>query len=57
MGCIITAEELKLALDNAGCETKDGAYKVRGNITSFMGLGDEFCIGDDAEYFANGEAM
>jgi hypothetical protein len=32
-----------------------GRPKVGGSITSFMGAGDEFLIGDDAYYLKDGE--
>ena len=50
-------EELRAALIVAGADRDDeGAFILSGNITSFMGAGDEFVVGADAVYFVGGEA-
>ena len=36
-------------------QDEHGKFFVRGNITSFMGVGEEWCVGDDAEFRIGGE--
>ena len=33
----------------------EGKFIVRGNITTFMGVGEEWCVGEDAEFRIGGE--
>jgi hypothetical protein len=55
-GWIGTASELYHALRMFGCDTNaDGKFCVDGNITSFMGAGDEFVVGGDAVFYVSGQ--
>lgn len=61
MGWIGTASELAHFLSVSGCDTEsDGRFRVggpQGAITSFLGIGDEFCVSDDAVYFVEGNKV
>ncbi len=55
-GWIGTQHQLLEVLVAGGADTEsDGAFKLAGRITSFMGAGDEFVVGPDAVYFVGGE--
>lgn len=51
MGWLGSWSELRnyLAVVNAD-QDDEGKFIVRGNITSFLGMGKEFVVGDDAQY-------
>ena len=56
-GWIGTARQLYAALQSLGCDRDaDDKFCVDGNITTFLGIGDEFVVGDQAVYYVNGEA-
>lgn len=54
-GWIGSASELYHALRMFGCDTVDGKFAVDGNITSFMGAGDEFVVDGTAVYYVGGQ--
>lgn len=55
-GWIGTQQQLKNFLDVAGADRdEEGRFKVGGSITSFMGAGDEYVVGDDAYYLSGGQ--
>ena len=56
-GTILTASELYNVLACFGAEKDPDTekYIVRGHITSFLGMGDEFVLDDTAQYRKNGE--
>lgn len=52
---MITASQLYNVLACYKAEKdQEGKFLVRGNLTSFMGAGEEFVFDESAEYFANG---
>jgi hypothetical protein len=53
-GSILNASQLYNVLSCFGADMEGEKYIVRGNITSFMGAGDEFVIDDTAEYRSGG---
>lgn len=54
-GQMIRWGELANVLRVMRCDTDaDGKFNVDGNITSFLGMGDEFVIGEDAVYYVDG---
>lgn len=55
MGTLIDGARLMEFLKAQGCDEKDGGFCVDGNIVSFMGAGGEYCIGDSAVYYVDGE--
>ena len=58
MGWLGSWSELSNVLSTVGCDqTEDGKFKVDGNITSFMGAGEEFVVDDYAVYYKNGKAF
>ena len=55
-GWIGSASQLYHALRMFNCDTgADGKFHVDGNITTFMGAGDEFVVGGEAVYYVNGQ--
>lgn len=55
-GWIGSESELYHALRMFGCDkTEDGKFCVDGNITSFLGAGEEFVVGGTAVYYVNGQ--
>lgn len=57
MGWIGNSGELYNALSVAGCDQDNGKFHVDGSITSFLGLGEEFVVGDDAVYYVSGKPI
>ena len=56
MGWLGSIGELLNALSVVNADKDDqGNYYVQGNITSFMGAGEEMCLGHDAQYRKNNE--
>jgi hypothetical protein len=53
MGWIGSRNQLFHVLRSFGCDEKDGQFCVDGNITTFLGMGEEFVVGDDAVYYVN----
>lgn len=54
MGWIGSESELLNVLSVFKCDRdEEGKFKVDGNITSFLGLGEEFVVGDDAVAYVN----
>jgi len=52
-GWLGSASQLYNYLQVVNAKTDEGGkFLVRGNITSFLGVGDEFCVGEDAQYMA-----
>lgn len=33
----------------------DGTFLISGSVSSFMGAGEEVCVGEDARYYVGGE--
>ncbi len=55
-GWIGDESELTNTLRQFGCDrTADGKFCVDGNITSFMGAGEEFVVGASAVFYVNGQ--
>jgi len=58
MGWMGPESQLLQVLRIAGCDrAKDGKFRVTGTIVSFMGLGEEFVVGDDAMAFIDGRPV
>ena len=56
MGWIGTEQQLTSALhDNKVDQDEEGKFKVNGRIVSFLGMGEEFVVGDDAVAYIEGE--
>lgn len=56
MGWFGRENELYNFLNVMGCDKdKDGKFCVDGNITSFLGLGEEFVVDDSAVYYVDGK--
>ena len=55
-GWIGTKDQLFNVLAVFRCDRDEqGNFCVDGSITSFMGAGDEFVVGDDAVYYVQGQ--
>lgn len=55
-GWIGTAGELYSTLRSFKCDrTADGRFCVDGSIVSYMGMGEEMCVGPDAVYYVDGQ--
>ena len=55
MGWIGTESQLHHTLAVYGCDRdEEGKFKVAGSIVSFMGMGEEYVVGDDAVAFRDG---
>jgi hypothetical protein len=54
-GAMLLESELYNVLMAFKADKEGEKYVVRGNITSFMGMGDEFLIDSTAQYRCNGE--
>lgn len=55
-GTMLLNSELMNVLAVAGADKdSDGKYVVRGDLCSFLGLGDEWVIGETAQYSKAGE--
>jgi len=55
-GWIGSWNELANVLRCFHCDTdEEGKFKVDGNITSFLGRGDEFVVGENAVYYVDGK--
>ena len=56
MGWIGPSSQLLYALKIFGADRdEEGRYNVAGSISSFMGMGDETLVGDDAVFFIAGK--
>ena len=56
-GILVEAEPLREFLERVGADRlPDGRFRYEGEITSFMGAGDEFAIKAGARYFKDGRA-
>ena len=56
MGWTGSRHELHYVLQYFGCDRDDhGAFMVDGAITSFMGAGEDFVVGDDAVFYVKGK--
>jgi len=56
MGWIGPQSQMLYVLQAFGADRdEEGRFKVAGNITSFLGMGDEALVGDDAMFFINGK--
>jgi hypothetical protein len=53
-GSMIRASQLYNVLACFKADQENGQYIVRGNLTSFMGAGEEFVLDETAEYRSNG---
>ena len=56
-GWVGTKSQLLGFLAVVGCDSTDGAFHVDGSITTFMGAGEEYCVGADAVYYVKGRAF
>ena len=57
-GCYCTREQLLDFLGAIDCDRdEEGEFHLTGSIASFMGSGDDFVIGPDAVYYADGQSM
>jgi len=54
-GSMLMASQLYQVLASFKADQEDEKYIVRGNITSFMGAGEEFVIDSSAEYRSGGK--
>jgi len=56
-GWICDAAQLRNVLAVMGADRNaEGGFVVTGQVASFMGAGEEFVIGSDAQYYVNGQA-
>ena len=54
-GSFLLESQLHTVLACFKCDRdNEGKFIVRGNITSFMGAGQEFLIDETAQYYSNG---
>jgi len=55
MGYMVTKSELFGVLANFGCDRNEqGQFCVDGPIHSFLDMGEEFVVGDEAVYYVRG---
>jgi len=58
MGWIGPSSQFKYVLQVMGADRDEkGNFIVAGSIFSFLGLGEEIVVGDDAEYFVGGKPV
>ena len=56
MGWIGSTSQMLWALRIFGADRdEEGKYLVSGSISTFLGMGDETLVGDDAVFFINGK--
>jgi len=56
-GAVCSKMELENFLRIMGCDMQEGRFCVDGDIYSFLGMGQEYVIGEDAVYYVNGEPV
>ena len=56
-GVICTADQLFNFLKIMGCDREEDEFCVSGDIVSFMGMGSEYVIGEDAHYYVGGKPV
>lgn len=57
MGWIGSSEKLYATLEGMGCDKTGEQFHVSGAISSFLGMGQEFVVGDDAIAYVNKKAV
>jgi hypothetical protein len=56
MGWIGSTSQMLYALGIFGADRdEEGRFKVAGSISSFLGMGEETLVGDDAVFFVDGK--